>query len=719
MNARTRWLMFFGLLATLLAPLTAQSGRNSKFSLQAAFEPATAKPGDEVTLVLSATVEFGWHAYGSLEKTNIPVGLKTSKLQLGGLELVGEPQIPAGERHATPVGDSFPLPNDFVVKQKLKVPAGAAAGEVTLSGALDYQICDENMCLPPTGAKFSAKLTVAAGAVAAPAPVAAPKLGTKPGLKLVPDPIGGDEKVTIKASFEPATVRAGEPATLVLDVTIDERYHAYGTKETTNTPVNLDGGKIEAGVLELEGDPIIPAGEKKEWYGTTTYPLPHHFQIKQVLRVPPGTAPGALPVKGLLDYQICDENSCDPPGEGAFTATLTIEAGAARVEAATPVPPTPKAIPKQAPTSPKPAPPSAGPGQSNGSSKVREPKYTLDDVGNENALTGSLWSLILLSIAGGLFALVMPCTYPMIPITFSFFTKQADRRNGKVLSLAITYGIGIVLMFMVIGVAVGGAIISFAGHWATNLVIGVAFVAFALSLFGFFTLQLPSFVTNAAGKASAAGGLFGVFLMGATLVVSSFTCTAPVVGALLAGVAEGGYGRVALGMGVFGLTMAAPFVFLALLPGRVKALPKSGDWMTTLKVSLGFVELAAALKFFSNVDLARGWHMLPRESFLMIWAFVFVLLALFLFGLMGHRGAPVVGTSATRTSVGLASLAFAFYCLFGTMGFALDPIMTAFEPPYRLRPVDEHTIVKDDYEAATALAERDNKYVLVNFTGFT
>jgi thiol:disulfide interchange protein DsbD len=334
-------------------------------------------------------------------------------------------------------------------------------------------------------------------------------------------------------------------------------------------------------------------------------------------------------------------------------------------------------------------------------------------------MTGSLWSLILLSIAGGLFALAMPCTYPMIPITFSFFTKQAERMQGKVLPLALTYGIGIVLMFVLAGVAVGIPIIAFAQHWATNLVIGVAFVVFALSLFGFFTLQLPQFVTNAAGKASTTGGLVGVFLMGATLVVTSFTCTAPIVGALLAGVAKGGYGRVAFAMAVFGLTMAAPFVFLALLPARVKALPKSGEWMHTLKVSLGFVELAAALKFLSNVEVARGWQVLPREVFLMTWAFTFVLLALFLFGLLGHRGEPVTGTSATRTTFGIASLGFAFYCLFGTMGFALDPVMTAFEPPYRLRPVDEHTIVKDDHDAAVALAVREKKYVLVNFTGFT
>jgi len=165
--------------------------------------------------------------------------------------------------------------------------------------------------------------------------------------------------------------------------------------------------------------------------------------------------------------------------------------------------------------------------------------------------------------------------------------------------------------------------------------------------------------------------------------------------------------------------MAAPFVFLALLPGRVKALPKSGEWMNTLKVSLGFVELAAALKFFSNVDLALGWHVLPREGFLMTWAFVFVVLALFLFGLLGYREAPVAGVGKARNGFGLLSLGFAFYCLFGTMGFALDPIMTAFEPPYRLRALEEHTIVKDDQDSAMALAAREGKFVLVNFTGFT
>ena len=675
----------FGLLAAVALP--AQDG---SLTLHAAFEPATAKPGAEVELVLTATVSDGYHAYGARETTQIPVALPAKSLKLGGLEAVGAAVIPPGERTVAHGFETYPLPQEFTVKQRLRVPANVATNAITVTGELAYQVCDESSCLPPAREAFTATLRID-GVTAGAGPAQESPAGVKPGLRLDPD-----AKLAVTATMSPATARAGERVTLVLECAVVDGWHVYGTLNRVGPPVSLDTTKLRAGGLEPDGAASVPPGVPVEKHGTSEFHLAGMFKVEQRLAVPADAKPGSITIQGELDYMACDESHCEPETTAPFEAMLTIEAGEARPDALAPEP----AVP-----------PDDGAG-------LRQPKYTLDDVGG-NALTGSLWSLILLAIAGGLFALAMPCTYPMIPITFSFFTKQADRMQGRVLPLALTYGIGIVLMFVLVGVVVGGPIIAFAGHWATNLVIGVAFVVFALSLFGFFTLQLPSFVTNAAGKASATGGLVGVFLMGATLVVSSFTCTAPIVGALLAGVAEGGYGRVALGMAVFGLTMAAPFVFLALLPGRVKALPKSGEWMHTLKVSLGFVELAAALKFFSNVDLARGWNILPREVFLITWAFAFVLLALFLFGLLGPRGEPVVGTSKVRTTTGIASLALAFYCLFGTMGFALDPIMTAFEPPYRLRPVDEHTIVKDDHDAATVLAAREKKYLLVNFTGFT
>ena len=684
MKARLYWLSFLAVLFALAPAAPAQDGT---LTLTAAIEPATAKPGDKLMLVLTANVTPGWHAYGTLEKTNIPIALPADGLKLGGLALDGAAQIPPGERKTEPM-EQFPLPNRFTVKQPLKVPAGLAGGEVTVTGALDYQICDASMCLPPDQAQFSVKVTIDA-------PAAAPRTETKPGLQLVPD-----EKVTIKAKFEPATVRAGEVSTLVLTVEVhDKEFHAYGARETTNKPVRLDPAKVDAGVLELAGEAQVPPGELKMLGSLEQYPLPHVFEVKQVFKVPSGTKPTTVDVSGALDYQLCTSSYCEEATTIDFEAKLVVEAGEARAEAMK-VPEPPKA-------------PDAKP------------------VDDGNPFGGGWLALILACIGGGLFALAMPCTYPMIPITFSFFTKQAEKRGGNVLSLAIVYGLGIVLMFTVVGALLSSVIIDVVNHWATNVVIGSMFVFFAFVLFGWINLSPPQFLTNAAGKASATGGYLGVFFMGATLVITSFTCTAPIVGSLLANVAQFGTTRVAIGMAIFGATMALPFVVLSLMPGKVKAMPRSGEWMETLKISLGFVELAAALKFASMVDFAFGWQALPRELFLLLWTAIFGLWALYLFGMLRKAGSgPNEGVGAGRMASGMFVTMLATYFLFGAMGNKLDKVMTGFIPGYSnslLSKGDaahgkkhrgDHEVVFDDRKRAIEVAKADDKLLLYNFTGF-
>jgi thiol:disulfide interchange protein DsbD len=294
-----------------------------------------------------------------------------------------------------------------------------------------------------------------------------------------------------------------------------------------------------------------------------------------------------------------------------------------------------------------------------------------------------------------------------------------------VLSLSMLYGAGIVLIFILIGVVIGAAIIPFATHPITNLVIAGFFIVFAFALFGMINLTPPSSLMNLAGKASMTGGYLGVFLMGATLVVTSFTCTAPFVGSLLSvGAKDGDLGRIVIGMGTFGLTMAIPFVLLSLLPGKIAAMPRSGQWMNTLKVTLGFIELAAAFKFLSNADLVWKWDVFSRELFLLAWAVIFVGAAAYLLFFAGGKRAKLSGG---RAIAGAALLLLALYSLYGMSGKEMDRIMTAIIPNYsggRLMPQwwvtgARHKIVVDDYDAAVQVARAEKKLLLVNFTGHT
>ena len=354
-----------------------------------------------------------------------------------------------------------------------------------------------------------------------------------------------------------------------------------------------------------------------------------------------------------------------------------------------------------------------------------------DGVSKEDGDDEGLLGLILLAIGGGIFALLMPCTYPMIPITISFFTKQAVAREGKVLPLSLTYGAGIVLIFVLIGLLAAPVIIPFAAHPVTNLVIGGLFLFFAFVLFGFINLAPPQSMMAVASKASMKGGFAGVFLMGATLVITSFTCTAPFVGTLLGSAATGGdadVARIVIGMGVFGLTMATPFVLLSLLPGKMQAMPQAGAWMDTLKVFLGFVEVAASLKFFSNTDIVWGWGVLSREAFLLLWVLIFLGAAFYLIA-GAFKGKGEIG--GKRLMAGFAVFVLAGYSAYGVPGNQLDKIMTAIVPPYSNETLlvafggelekgkPKHTIVKDDYDGALVRASSEEKLVLVNFTGFT
>jgi thiol:disulfide interchange protein DsbD len=504
----------------------------------------------------------------------------------------------------------------------------------------------------------------------------------------------------------------GEEAKLALEISIDPGWHLYhGPTEAEMSPDGATGmpTKVEFRGEGFEWEPLefpTPETVEQESFdeGPPLHIRQHHGTI--VLRVKGKAAPGASlsTIEAIVSGNTCqDDGVCIRYDE---TLRVTGSGLDTLFPAASRAPAGPTASTK---------PPIEAPGATS------TPAQGTD--------TG-LWWFLLSAVGWGLFTLLMPCTYPMIPITISYFTKQAAQRKTGTLPLSLAYGIGIVLIFVLIGVVVGPLIIRFATHPVTNLIIGGFFLLFALALFGIVDLQPPRFLLSAAGKASSQGGFFGVFLMGATLVVTSFTCTAPFVGTLLStGASSGDLGRVALGMGVFGATMAIPFVFLSMVPGKVQALPRSGEWMHVLKVTLGFVEIAAALKFISNVDLVWQWGFLTRELFLVLWLGIFLVAGLYLFGQIRLKGESTSEISPGRMVAGLFFSLFALYCGYGAFGNPMDPIMTAIIPNYSGRiasagdrsgpPVAAHTIVKDDYEGALAQAKSEGKLLLVNFTGFT
>lgn len=348
----------------------------------------------------------------------------------------------------------------------------------------------------------------------------------------------------------------------------------------------------------------------------------------------------------------------------------------------------------------------------------------------KDSTNSSLWSIFFMGVLGGFIALLTPCVWPIIPMTVSFFLKRAKDDRKKGIRDAVTYGLSIIVIYMGLATLVTWAFgPQKLNELATNAPFNVFFflllVVFAFSFFGWFELRLPSSWGNAVdNKASATTGLLSIFLMAFTLSLVSFSCTAPVVGLLLVQAATSGdWVAPAVGMFGFALALALPFTLFALFPTLLKKAPKSGSWMNMIKVVLGFIELAFSLKFLSVADLAYGWHILDRETFLSIWIVLFGLLGLYLIGKLKfpHDDPDQKAMPVPAIMLGLCSLAFSVYMLPGLWG-APSKAVSAFAPPintqdFNLAPQTVHAAYTD-YDEGMRAAAAAGKPVLVDFTGF-
>jgi thiol:disulfide interchange protein DsbD len=356
-------------------------------------------------------------------------------------------------------------------------------------------------------------------------------------------------------------------------------------------------------------------------------------------------------------------------------------------------------------------------------------EFSEDATSNEaNVENAPWWVIFVWGFGGGLLALLTPCVWPMIPMTVSFFLKKSGSR-AKSIRDAVTYGLSIIVIYLTLGLAITAIFgASKLNELSTNAIFNICFflllVLFGISFLGGFDIKLPSKWSNSSdARAEKATGLLSIFFMAFTLALVSFSCTGPIIGTLLVEAATmGNFVGPAIGMGGFALALALPFSLFALFPSWLKGMPRSGGWLNSVKVVLGFLELALSLKFLSVADLAYGWGILDREVFICLWVVIFVLLGLYLLGkLKFSHDADLEHVSLPRFFLSLASLSFAVYLIPGLWGAPLKSV-SAFVPPLFTQDFNLYEGGKfeefDDYEKGMAYAAEHNMPVLMDFSGY-
>jgi thiol:disulfide interchange protein DsbD len=522
-----------------------------------------------------------------------------------------------------------------------------------------------------------------------------------------------------------------EEVDLIFTAKIDKGWHLYSTNipdgGPTRATLNLDK-KVTQGVepigkLQAKGKTVTKYEDMFEM--NLTY-FENSGQFVQRFKI----TGKEYKLKGYLEYGACNDEMCMPPTSVDFSYSGKGPADA------------PEAKPEEAVAD------SVGTSVADSAavavadsaviaeqSDLWRPvikeleKYKMDGSTTDR----SLFYIFLLGLLGGLIALFTPCVWPIIPMTVSFFLKRAKDDKKKGIKDAITYGISIVVIYLVLGLAVtaifgASALNALSTNAWFNIFFCLLLVVFALSFFGWFELTLPSSWTNKVdSKASSTSGLLSIFLMAFTLTLVSFSCTGPIIGFLLVDFAtSGNFWGPAIGMLGFAIALALPFTLFALFPTWLKKSPKSGGWMNTLKVVLGFIELAFACKFFSVADLTNGWHLMDREVFLSLWIAIFGMLGAYLVGWLKFRSDETGGEINRPMPVvcimlGLASFAFTIYMIPGLWGAPCKAV-SAFSPPINTQDFNLNTKVVEahytNYEEGMAAAAAQGKPVMIDFTGF-
>ena len=642
----------FGLLVMLMLNLAAQAQVLEPVKWRFTTESLG---NDEFNLVFIAKIEPRWHLYSQDIPMSPPATTFTFEKNAD-FELIGKVTESKSVEQYDP---NFEMTLKFfsveaTFKQKVKVGAGKS---VTVKGNVEFMSCDDTRCLPPAEEPFSFSLQSASMAAA---PVAVGGAATAP-----LDPV--------KWTYAIENVN-GNQFELVFNAAIDKGFHLYSLSIPQDGPLPTEFSFETSSAYRLEdkmteGNNGIKAMDEIFKMEITYFEEKASFRQKIVSREKQFT------VSGTIAYMVCNDHGCV-----ALYHDFSIPVNDNSL------------------------------GGASDATKQLSAEKGASDITGANA---SLWGFFLLAFLGGLAAILTPCVFPMIPMTVSFFMKDKENKLKGQLQ-AIVYGISIIAIYTLIGsilaVVAGPDIANWLStHWIPNILFFLIFVVFAASFFGMFEITMPHWIVNKSDAKADQGGFMGSVFMALTLVLVSFSCTGPIVGTILVESAGGQVLKPIIGMFGFSLAFALPFTLFAFFPGWLSNLPKSGGWLNSVKVVLGFLELALGLKFLSVADQTYHWGILDREVYLALWIVIFFLMGMYLLGkLKFAHDDDVPYLSVPRLVLSIITFSFVVYLFPGMFGAPLKAL-SGYMPPMHTHDFDLNKMIRDNSSLATGNFSQDTK----------
>lgn len=740
--------------------------------------------GDKYELIFTATMEKNWTVYSQFTSDDGPVPTYIEFENLNGATLVGKGKEEGSrkegfdklfETNVIKFTDSKP----FIIRQEVKV----ADASKPISGYLTFMTCDKTKCLPPKDVDFSFTLPASQSSEKGIFERAKSQTSGSNGggmgstdqksaeIKEVKQPASQIKKEVAKKATEIGTVinvdkvsnsnisvdvgnmedvptndasdldepvvwefdikdNGGDEYTIEYKAIIDDAWNVYSQHTSDDGPVptyieyeelngaTLVGESVEEGHKKEGPDPLFDGVNVIKFLGD------EDFTIRQKVKK------GSGPIKGYLTYMTCDKSHCKPPTDVEFEFDpASGYAGLKRAVNNTAMKLDGNVLDQKI------------------TSLISSYKAPIGNCGTQIAsANASYWKIFLGGFIGGLLAILMPCIFPMIPITVSFFTKDTKTKgwvNGLI------YGLSIIGIFVALGLAITAilgptALNELSTNWIANVLFFLVFIGFAISFFGYFEIALPSSWSTKTDQMADKGGFLGTFFMAATLAIVSFSCTGPIIGSALVQVADDPLGPAVIMFG-FALALAIPFGLFAAFPAWLNSLPRSGSWMTNVKVVLGFLELALALKFLSVADMTMNWGFLKYELFMGLWVIIFGAMTAYLFGYIQFpHDSPVKKLGTTRKIFAILSLIWTVYIASGFMidkdinSYSIPTLVSGITPPasynFFFNQNDLDISIKEKYQSYTkcandincfkdyydgiAYANEVNKPVLLDFTGY-